>query len=85
MRPIHKLNGGIGATLCHVCYGMISTGWTDEVICNTCKGYRDLGKFSNDEIRELSHRKDSEELLYKMIEEESHKNNSNLNKWEVKK
>jgi hypothetical protein len=80
MRPIHKLNGGIGATLCHICYVIISTGWTDDVICNTCKGYKDLGKFSKKEIRELSHKKDSDELLSKMIEQEAHKNNSNLNK-----
>lgn len=80
MRPIHKLNGGIGATLCHICYGMISTGWTDAVICKYCKGYKDLGKFTKQEIKELSHKKYSEDILSKMIEEESHKNNSNLNK-----
>lgn len=58
MKPIHKLNGGIGATLCNICYGMISTGWIDTVICNRCKGYRDLGKFTDEEIREKSHKDD---------------------------
>lgn len=56
MKPIHKLNGGNGATLCNICYGMISTGWTGEVICKHCKGYEDLGKFTHKEIREMTHK-----------------------------
>ena len=80
MRPIHKLNGGIGATLCNICYRIINTGWTDDVMCNICKGYKDLGKFSLKEIKDLSYKKYSEDMLNKMIEKESHKNNSNLNK-----
>jgi hypothetical protein len=39
MRPIHKLNGGNGATLCNSCYATISIGWTDDVLCSKCKGY----------------------------------------------
>ena len=36
-RPIHKFNGGIGATLCHECSVIISEGLTDELYCKNCK------------------------------------------------
>lgn len=39
MRPIHKLNGGNGATLCHNCRTIINIGFTDTLYCNKCKGY----------------------------------------------
>ena len=31
--PIHKFNGGKGATLCHDCRVMISEGFVDELYC----------------------------------------------------
>jgi len=37
MKPIHKLNNGRGATLCHTCSVIISTGLTKELYCNNCK------------------------------------------------
>lgn len=37
MKPIHKFNGGIGATLCHVCRVIISTGFTQALYCDKCK------------------------------------------------
>ena len=37
MKPIHKFNGGIGATLCNTCSLIISTGLTKELYCNNCK------------------------------------------------
>lgn len=37
LKPIHKFNGGIGATLCHQCRVIISTGLTQETLCNDCK------------------------------------------------
>ena len=37
MKPIHKFNGGIGATLCNTCSVIISTGLTKELYCNNCK------------------------------------------------
>lgn len=37
MKPIHKLNNGRGATLCHKCSIIISTGLTQDLYCNTCK------------------------------------------------
>lgn len=33
LKPIHKYNGGIGATLCHECNVIIDTGFTDDLYC----------------------------------------------------
>jgi len=33
LKPIHKYNGGIGATLCHECNIIIDTGFTDDLYC----------------------------------------------------
>lgn len=33
LKPIHKYNGGIGATLCHECNVIIHTGFTDDLYC----------------------------------------------------
>jgi len=33
LKPIHKFNGGIGATLCHKCKVIIHTGLTDDLFC----------------------------------------------------
>lgn len=33
LKPIHKYNGGIGATLCHKCNVIINTGFTDDLYC----------------------------------------------------
>lgn len=32
-KPIHKFNGGLGATLCHKCRVIISTGLTEDLYC----------------------------------------------------
>jgi hypothetical protein len=37
MKPIHKLNGGLGATLCHKCSVIITNGLTDDLYCNKCR------------------------------------------------
>jgi len=34
MKPIHKLNGGNGATLCNRCSKIIATGFTDDLYCS---------------------------------------------------
>ena len=34
MKPIHKLNNGDGATLCHCCSKIISTGFTEDLYCS---------------------------------------------------
>ena len=38
-KPIHKLNGGRGDTLCHKCSVIITTGFTDELFCERHKKY----------------------------------------------
>ena len=37
MKPIHKLNNGRGATLCHTCSVIITTGLTKDLYCERCK------------------------------------------------
>ena len=37
MKPIHKFNGGLGATLCNSCSVIISTGLTEDLYCEKCK------------------------------------------------
>ena len=37
MKPIHKLNNGSGATLCHSCSAVISTGLTEHLLCPKCQ------------------------------------------------
>jgi hypothetical protein len=37
MKPIHKLNNGRGATLCHTCSVIITTGLTKDLYCEKCK------------------------------------------------
>jgi len=37
MKPTHKLNGGIGATLCKSCSKIINTGFTSELLCTDCQ------------------------------------------------
>jgi hypothetical protein len=37
MKPIHKFNNGAGATLCHNCSVIISTGLTEDLYCDKCK------------------------------------------------
>ena len=38
MKPIHKFNDGNGATLCHRCRTIISTGFTKDLYCSDhCK------------------------------------------------
>jgi len=36
-KPIHKFNGGIGATICHKCSTIISEGHTQDLYCEKCK------------------------------------------------
>ena len=34
--PIHKFNGGLGATLCNHCHLIITTGLTEDIFCKSC-------------------------------------------------
>ena len=38
LKPIHKFNGGIGATLCHKCTTIITEGLTEDLYCENCGG-----------------------------------------------
>ncbi len=40
IKPIHKFNGGRGATLCHKCNKIISEGMIDELYCEEHGGNR---------------------------------------------
>jgi hypothetical protein len=40
MKPIHKFNGSLGATLCHQCSVIITTELTDDLYCKECKDHR---------------------------------------------
>lgn len=33
MKPIHKFNDGLGATLCHKCNKITNTGFTNDLYC----------------------------------------------------
>ena len=36
MKPIHKYNGGLGATICNKCRAIITTGLTEDLLCDNC-------------------------------------------------
>jgi hypothetical protein len=36
MKPIHKYNGSLGATLCHKCRVIITRGLTNHLFCDKC-------------------------------------------------
>lgn len=37
MTPIHKFNNGNKATICNICRTIISTDFTDDILCEKCK------------------------------------------------
>lgn len=37
IKPRHKFNNGMGATLCHRCCTIITTEFTDDLICKPCQ------------------------------------------------
>jgi len=37
LKPIHKFNGGKGATLCHKCNIIINIGITNKLYCEECQ------------------------------------------------
>lgn len=37
IKPIHKFNNSRGATLCHTCTVIITTGLTKDLYCERCK------------------------------------------------
>ena len=53
MKPIHKFNSGMGATLCNVCSRIITTGMTDALYCDKHKN------ITTDELREIINKLDN--------------------------
>ena len=68
IKPIHKFNNGNGATLCHCCSKIINIGFTKELYCDDkCKQKHNVkANFTMEEY-------------YEQMENEVHKNRSNLN------
>jgi hypothetical protein len=61
MKPIHKFNGGKGATLCHTCHVTISVGLTNDLYCKKCntmakRTMPDHPAFASDESTGLTKR-----------------------------
>jgi len=43
LKPIHKFNGGKGATLCYSCRVIITESLTEDAYCNKCRKILDDG------------------------------------------
>jgi len=86
IKPIHKLNGGIGATLCHLCSIIITTGNTQDLYCDKCLServktdseFKQIKERANNLMRLKNGFKDKQ--FYEQMEKEVHKNRSDLNK-----
>ena len=37
MKPIHKFNNGLGATLCNICLVILETRLTEKIMCEDCE------------------------------------------------
>ena len=59
--PIHKFNGGLGATLCHTCNKIITQGFTDYMYCRDC----DPIDFLAEQEKEMDKHKDRKYMLRK--------------------
>jgi deoxyhypusine synthase len=86
MKPIHKLNGGIGATLCHLCSVIITTGLSQNLYCDKCLSeriktdseFKQIKERANNLMRLKNGFKDKQ--FYEQMDKEVHKNRSDLNK-----
>ena len=47
MKPIHKFNNGVGATLCHQCNCIVSLGFTEDLYCKECNNHIELDEKGN--------------------------------------
>ena len=71
MKPIHKFNNGRGATLCHLCSVIITTGkLTNDLYCDRCLNERVK---TEEEFAALK-------KFHKQMDKEVHNNLGNLNK-----
>jgi reverse gyrase len=71
MKPIYKFNNGRGATLCHLCRTIITTGkMTNDLYC---------GKCINEQVK-VEEEAIALQKFYKQMDKEVHNNRNNLNK-----
>ena len=86
MKPIHKLNGGLGATLCQLCSIIITTGLSQDLYCDKCLServkidseFKQIKERANNLMRLKNGFKDNQ--FYEQMDKEVHKNRSDLNK-----
>lgn len=55
MKPIHKFNGGLGATLCHKCRVIINVGFSEELYCKNCINIKKMAQqklYTEEQVRE---------------------------------
>lgn len=55
MKPIHKFNGGLGATLCHKCRVIINVGFSEELYCKNCINIKEMAQqklYTEEQVRE---------------------------------
>jgi hypothetical protein len=71
MKPIHKFNNGVGATLCHKCSVIISLGRTDDLYCKDCR---------KEMLQDMMKEDAALGLYFEQMEKEVHQNRGNLNK-----
>ena len=69
IKPIHKFNNGLGATLCHHCSKIINNGFIQALYCSEiCKRKHNVKtNFTMEEY-------------YEQMDKEVHHNRSDLNK-----
>lgn len=73
MKPIHKLNNGRGATLCHACSVIITVGATNDLYCDRCLKARIK---TREEFKAIIK---NSKAFYDQMEKEAHFNRSNIN------
>jgi len=71
MKPIHKFNGSLGATLCNQCSVIITTDLTDDLYCNKCR---------KEMLQDIMKDDEALGLYFEQMEKEVHQNRGNLNK-----
>ena len=68
MKPIHKFNGGKGATLCHKCSVIISEGLTEDLYCEKCEQKQHLIDMMQDDEKLGLYDETLEEAAYEYAE-----------------
>jgi hypothetical protein len=63
LEPIHKFNGGRGATLCHSCRVIITEGHTDFLYCEECDSV--YYKAKREEEVEIDYNEETKYRLYR--------------------